>query len=615
MTMCGIVGYAGTEQAAPILLDGLERLEYRGYDSAGIAVLSEEKGLQLRKTKGRLKVLSALVDGGKALEGRMGIGHTRWATHGEPNDVNSHPHLSQNGQIAVVHNGIIENYLEIKEFLVTKGVHFCSDTDTEVVAQLLEYFYLQNGGNIMAAVYTVLDRIEGAYALGILCKDLPDSFIAARKDAPLLLGYGENCKFIASDVTAIIKHTRDVSYMEDGEVAVVSAGEIKVYDALGQPVEKEHSFIDWDVSAAEKGGYAHFMFKEIMEQPEAVRKTVSPRLKDGRVCFEELSLSEDYIRGLKKIFIVACGSSYHVGVVAKYNMERMLRRPVDVMLASEFRYADPLVDQDTLVIVISQSGETLDTMAALREAKKLGARILSVVNVVGSSIARESDDVLYTWAGPEIAVATTKAYSTQLVLLDMLGLYFADIIGSVSKEEYARLAEELQALPAKMEKVLENTEEIKYLASRYFNHASVFYIGRNLDYALGLEGSLKLKEISYIHSEAYASGELKHGTISLIEDGTLVVALGTYTPLFDKALSNIIEVKARGADIVALTTESRRGDMEKTVENVLTVPDTHIILQPSLGIVPLQLFAYYVALQRGCDIDKPRNLAKSVTVE
>ena len=613
--MCGIVGYAGTEQAAPILLDGLERLEYRGYDSAGIAVLSEEKGLQLRKTKGRLKVLSALVDGGKALEGRMGIGHTRWATHGEPNDVNSHPHLSQNGQIAVVHNGIIENYLEIKEFLVSKGVHFCSDTDTEVVAQLLEYFYLQNGGNIMAAVYTVLDRIEGAYALGILCKDLPDSFIAARKDAPLLLGYGEDCKFIASDVTAIIKHTRDVSYMEDGEVAVVSAGEIRVYDALGQPVEKEHSFIDWDVSAAEKGGYAHFMFKEIMEQPDAVRKTISPRLKDGRVCFEELSLDDAYIRGLKKIFIVACGSSYHVGVVAKYNMERLMRRPVDVMLASEFRYSDPLVDQDTLVIVISQSGETLDTMAALREAKSLGARILSVVNVVGSSIARESDDVLYTWAGPEIAVATTKAYSTQLVLLDMLGLYFADIIGSVGKEDYARLVEELQTLPAKMEKVLENTEEIKYLASRYFNHSSVFYIGRNLDYALGLEGSLKLKEISYIHSEAYASGELKHGTISLIEDGTLVVALGTYTPLFEKALYNIIEVKARGADIVALTTESRRSDMEKTVENVLTVPDTHIILQPSLGIVPLQLFAYYVALQRGCDIDKPRNLAKSVTVE
>ena len=613
--MCGIVGYAGTEQAAPILLDGLERLEYRGYDSAGIAVLSEEKGLQLRKTKGRLKVLSALVDGGKALEGRMGIGHTRWATHGEPNDVNSHPHLSQNGQIAVVHNGIIENYLEIKEFLVSKGVHFCSDTDTEVVAQLLEYFYLQNGGNIMAAVYTVLDRIEGAYALGILCRDLPDSFIAARKDAPLLLGYGEDCKFIASDVTAIIKHTRDVSYMEDGEVAVVSAGEIRVYDALGQPVEKEHSFIDWDVSAAEKGGYAHFMFKEIMEQPDAVRKTISPRLKDGRVCFEELSLDDAYIRGLKKIFIVACGSSYHVGVVAKYNMERLMRRPVDVMLASEFRYSDPLVDQDTLVIVISQSGETLDTMAALREAKSLGARILSVVNVVGSSIARESDDVLYTWAGPEIAVATTKAYSTQLIVLDMLGLYFADVIGNIGPEEYSLIVSELQTLPAKMESVLDNTEEIKYLASRYFNHSSVFYIGRNLDYALGLEGSLKLKEISYIHSEAYAAGELKHGTISLIEDGTLVVALGTYTPLFDKALSNIIEVKARGADIVALTTQSRSADMAKTVDNVLSIPDTHILLQPSLGIVPLQLFAYYVALQRGCDIDKPRNLAKSVTVE
>ncbi len=613
--MCGIVGYAGGEQAAPILLDGLERLEYRGYDSAGVAVLSKDRGLQVRKTKGRLKVLSALVDGGRALDGCMGIGHTRWATHGEPNDINSHPHLSQNGQIAVVHNGIIENYVEIKEFLISQGVHFRSDTDTEVVAQLLEYFYNHNGGDIMAAVYKVLDRIEGAYALGILCRDLPDSFIAARKDAPLLLGYGEGCSFIASDVTAIIKHTRDVSYMEDGEVAVVSADGIKVYTALGQPVEKEHSFIDWDVSAAEKGGYAHFMFKEIMEQPEAIRKTVFPRIRDGRICFEELSLDREYIRNLKKIFIVACGSSYHVGVVAKYNLERLLRRPVDVMLASEFRYADPLVDKDTLVIVISQSGETLDTMAALREAKKLGARILSVVNVVGSSIARESDDVLYTWAGPEIAVATTKAYSTQLIVLDMLGLYFADVIGSIGEEGYSLIVSELQALPAKMESVLENTEEIKYLASRYFNHSSVFYIGRNLDYALGLEGSLKLKEISYIHSEAYASGELKHGTISLIEDGTLVVALGTYTPLFDKALSNIIEVKARGADIVALTTESRSGDMAKTVENVLSVPDTHIILQPSLGIVPLQLFAYYVALQRGCDIDKPRNLAKSVTVE
>ena len=612
--MCGIVGYVGQEQAAPILLDGLEHLEYRGYDSAGIAVLSDRLGLQVKKTKGRLKVLSALVDGGRTLDGVLGIGHTRWATHGEPNDINSHPHLSEDHRIAVVHNGIIENYVEIKEFLISQGVHFRSETDTEVVAQLLEYYYKQDG-DIMASVYRVLHRIEGAYALGILCADLPDAFIAARKDAPLLLGYGEGCNFIASDVTAVIKHTREVSYMEDGEVALVCADGIRVFNALGQPVEKEHSFIDWDVSAAEKGGYAHFMFKEILEQPEAVRKTISPRLKDHRICFEELDMDPEYIRGLHKIFIVACGSSYHVGMVGKYNLERLLRRPVDVMLASEFRYADPLVDENTLVIVISQSGETLDTMAALREARKLGARILSIVDVVGSSIARESDDVLYTWAGPEIAVATTKAYSTQLVLLDMLGVYFAEVIGSISPAEYQLIVEELQALPPKMDAVLENTEDIKYLASRYFNHDSVFYIGRNLDYALGLESSLKLKEISYVHSEAYASGELKHGTISLIEDGTLVVALGTYTPLFEKAMSNIVEVKARGADIVALTTESRREEMRKTVENVLTVPDAHVILEPSLGIIPMQLFAYYVALQRGCDIDKPRNLAKSVTVE
>ena len=514
----------------------------------------------------------------------------------------------------MVHNGIIENYVEIKELLISQGVHFRSETDTEVVAQLLEYYYKQSG-DIMAAVYRMLDRIEGAYALGIMSADMPDSFIAARKDAPLLLGYGEHCNFIASDVTAVIKHTRDIAYMDDGEVALVTAESIRVFNALGQSVEKKHSYVDWDVSAAEKGGYAHFMFKEIMEQPEAVRKTISPRIKDGRICFEELKLDRDYIQGMKKIFIVACGSSYHVGMVGRYNLERLLRRPVEVMLASEFRYADPLVDKDTLVVVISQSGETLDTMAALRGAKALGARILSIVNVVGSSIARESDDVLYTWAGPEIAVATTKAYSTQLVLLNMPGLYFAQVTGSVTEEEYSAAVSELQALPEKMESVLQNTEEIKYLASRYFNHDSIFFIGRNLDYALGLEGSLKLKEISYIHCEAYASGELKHGTISLIEKGTLVVALCTYAPLFDKSVSNIVEVKARGADIVALTTGSRSAELKKTVDNILTIPDTHVIFQPSLGVIPLQLFAYYVALQRGCDIDKPRNLAKSVTVE
>ncbi len=612
--MCGIVGYAGREQAAPILLDGLERLEYRGYDSAGIAVLSENAGLQVKKAKGRLKVLSAMVDGGRSVDGFIGVGHTRWATHGEPNYINSHPHTSEQGKIALVHNGIIENYVEIKDFLTSRGVHFCSDTDTEVVAQLLEYYYLISG-DLLGSVYKVLDRIEGAYALGILCADMPDSFIAARKDAPLLLGYGDGCNFIASDVTAIIKHTRDISYMDDGEVAVVTADEIQVFDALGQPVEKQHSYVDWDVSAAEKGGYAHFMFKEIMEQPEAVRKTISPRIKNKLIEFEELSLSDEYIASLSKIFIIACGSSYHVGMVGRYNLERLLRKPVEVMLASEFRYADPLVDEHTLVVVISQSGETLDSMAALREAKSLGARILSIVNVVGSSIARESDDVLYTWAGPEIAVATTKAYSTQLVLLDMFGVWLAKKTGSIKPSDYALIVEELLALPEKMESVLENIDEIKYLASRYFNHNSVFYIGRNLDYALGLEGSLKLKEISYIHSEAYAAGELKHGTISLIEEGTLVVALCTYAPLFDKAVSNIVEVQARGADVIALTTEGRRRQMGKTVENVLTVPDTHLILQPSLGVIPLQLFAYYVALQRGCDIDKPRNLAKSVTVE
>ena len=612
--MCGIVGYIGTEQAAPILLDGLARLEYRGYDSAGIAVVSPEHVLQVKKSKGRLQVLRDLVEGGRPIEGCIGLGHTRWATHGEPNDVNSHPHVSQNGRVAVVHNGIIENYLEIKEFLLAQGVRFCSDTDTEVVAQLLEY-YFNDCSNILDAMYRLLDRIEGAYALGVICTDEPDRFIAARKDAPLLLGYGEGCGFIASDVTALIAHTRDVAYLDDGEVAVVTKDGITVTDALRRPVEKEHHHIDWDVSAAEKGGYPHFMLKEIFEQPEALRKTIFPRVHGGRIAFEELKFTPEALRRARRIYIVACGSSYHVGMLGKYNLERLLRIPVETVLASEFRYCDPLVDETTLVLVISQSGETLDTMAALREAKARGAYIISIVNVVGSSIARESDDVLYTWAGPEIAVATTKAYSTQLALLDLLGLYFADELGSITRQEYDEIVEQLLTVPGKMETILADTEPLQCLAAHYFNHDSVFFIGRNLDYALGLEGSLKLKEISYIHSEAYASGELKHGTISLIVPGTLVVALGLYGPLFDKAMSNVIEVQARGADILALTTESHAAEMRKITEHVLVVPDTHAMLQPSLGVVPLQLFAYYVALQRGCDIDKPRNLAKSVTVE
>ena len=612
--MCGIVGYIGSEQAAPLLLDGLSRLEYRGYDSAGIAVVSARHELQIYKAKGRLQVLSDLIDGGKNISGCIGLGHTRWATHGAPSDVNSHPHVSEHGKFAVIHNGIIENYVEIKEFLLAQGATFKSETDTEVVAQLLEFYYNESG-DFFEAVGRVLRRIEGAYALGMLCADCPDRIIAARKDAPLLLGYGEGCSFLASDVTAIIKHTREVSYMEDGEMAVLTADGIQVYNAMQQPIEKPRAHIEWEVSAAEKGGYPHFMLKEIMEQPEALRRAILPRLRGGEVALDDLKLTDEQLKGFSRVFIVACGSSYHVGMIGKYNLEHLLRRPVEVALASEFRYCDPIVDEHTLVIIISQSGETLDTMAALREAKRRGAYILSIVNVVGSSIARESDDVLYTWAGPEIAVATPKAYSTQLAVLDMIGLHFGRVLGSVSGEEYAAAVEALSRLPELAEQALACREEVQKYAALHFNHDSVFFIGRNLDYALGLEGSLKLKEISYIHSEAYASGELKHGTISLIEEGTLVIALGTYGPLFEKAMSNVVEVKARGAEVLALTTESRRAEMAKTVDSVLTIPDTVDMLLPSLGVIPLQLLSYYIALQRGCDIDKPRNLAKSVTVE
>lgn len=611
--MCGIVGYIGKEQAAPILLEGLSRLEYRGYDSAGMAVYDQNRGtLSVHKAKGRLKVLADQLQNGAAVKGTVGIGHTRWATHGAPSDVNSHPQVSQSGKIAVVHNGIIENYGELKSFLMGKGVSFLSDTDTEVVAQLIEYFYQ---GDLLKAVGQVLHRIQGAYALGILCADYPDQIIAVRKDSPLILGYGDGCNFLASDVTAIIKHTRQVGYMEDGELAVLTREGIQCYDRLLEPVDKEISYVDWEIDAAEKGGYEHFMFKEIMEQPQALRRAILPRIREGEVCFEDFGLSQDYVRAMSKVYIVACGSSYHVGMVGKYVLERLTRRPVEVALASEFRYMDPIVDGSTLVVVISQSGETLDTMAALREAKRLGAKVLSIVNVVGSSIARESDEVLYTWAGPEIAVATTKGYSTQLAVLDLLALWFARVLGTVAPEEYHTILDEMTRLPDKMERVLAERDSIQYFASHWFNHNSIFFMGRNLDYALGLEGSLKLKEISYIHSEAYASGELKHGTISLVEEGTLVVALGTYNRLFEKAMSNVVEVKARGADVLALTTESHSGEMAKTADGVMTIPDTHELLLPSLGVVPLQLFAYYVALMRGCDIDKPRNLAKSVTVE
>ena len=610
--MCGIVGFIGEQEAAPILLEGLARMEYRGYDSAGLAVLDAGKGLQVVKAKGRLKVLNEKVDGGKKMFGTVGVGHTRWATHGEPSDANSHPLLSDSGRIAVVHNGIIENYMEIKEFLQEKGVVFHSDTDTEVVAQLLDYYYR---GDILDAVQKVLHRIEGSYGLGIICSEHPEQFIAARKDSPLVLGYGDGFNMMASDVTALIKYTRDVSYMENGEIAVLTRQGIQVYNLLLEPVEKEHSTVDWDISDAEKGGYEHFMFKEIMEQPKAIRKTITPRIKDDRVVLDDIDLSADYVKNISKFYIIACGSSYHVGMVGKYVLEKMLRKPVEVALASEFRYCSPIVDKNTLVIVISQSGETLDTMEALREAKRLGGRTLAIVNVVGSSIAKEADDVIYTWAGPEIAVATTKAYSTQLAVLDLLCLYLADLLGSIAPEEYTEILTELTRIPDKLKEVLEQKERIQQYASQFFNHDSIFFIGRNLDYAIGLEASLKLKEISYIHSEAYAAGELKHGTISLIEQGTLVIALATYGQLFDKAVSNMIEVQSRGATVLGLTDTAHEEALGKHANAIITVPETHPLLMPSLAVVPMQLFAYYVALSRGCDIDKPRNLAKSVTVE
>ena len=559
-------------------------------------------------------MLRGLTHEGEDLPGTMGIGHTRWATHGEPNDSNAHPHVSSSGRIALVHNGIIENYAELKGQLLHKGYQFQSETDSEVVVQLLDY-YFEQCGDIVKAVQQMLDAVEGAYALGIVCADAPDRLIAVRKDAPLLLGFGEGENFIASDVTAIIRHTRDIAYMEDGEMAILTAEGITVYNRRMEEVKKRHHHVDWEIDAAEKGGYAHFMLKEIFEQPRAVREATAARIQSGRVVLQDLTMTPEEIRNIGRIIVIACGSSYHVGMVGKYNLEKLLRRNVEVVLASEFRYSDPIVSRGDLVIAISQSGETLDTMAALREAKKRGARVLSIVNVVGSSIARESDDVLYTWAGPEIAVATTKAYSTQMAVLNLLGLYFGDIMGTVTKETYSAVLRDMLKLPEYIESILENAEEIQQVAKQIADNETVFFIGRNLDYALSLEGSLKLKEISYIHSEAYASGELKHGTISLIEDGSLVVALGTYGPLFDKAMSNVVEVQARGARVLALTTEEHAEEMKKRVPMVLTIPKVADMLLPQLGVVPLQLLAYYIALERGCDIDKPRNLAKSVTVE
>ena len=608
--MCGIVGYIGDNQAAPILLEGLEKLEYRGYDSAGVAVFSEN-GIRVAKAKGRLRVLSELIEGGKAVAGTLGIGHTRWATHGAPSDINSHPQTSEGGKFAVVHNGIIENYLYLKNHLMRRGVQFVSETDTEVVAQMLEYY---DRGDILETIAKVISKVEGSYALGIISTEYPDRLFCVRKDSPLIIGVGAGENFIASDIPAILSHTRDIYRLKDNEIAVLTRDAVEFFNPDAEPVEKTIEHIEWDIEAAEKGGYEHFMMKEICEQPKAVRDTIAPRIRNGRVVLDDITLTAEQLRNFTKICIVACGTAYHVGVVAKYAFEELLRIPVEVDVASEFRYRKPIIDERTLMIIISQSGETADTLAALREAKRAGCRVLSIVNVVGSTIANESDDVIYTWAGPEISVASTKAYSTQLAVIYLLTLYIGEKLGRLSAEELDRYIDELQQIPELIEKMLAHKENIQFFASRYFNAGDMYFIGRNVDYAASLEASLKLKEISYIHSEAYAAGELKHGPISLIEDGTLVIALATDGRLFDKMMSNIREVKARGAVVLGLATEDRTEIAEQT-DMVFYIPKISPFMLPSLSVIPMQLFAYYVASMKGCDIDKPRNLAKSVTVE
>ncbi len=609
--MCGIVGYIGREQAAPVLLNGLKRLEYRGYDSSGVAVHSDGS-LRVVKAKGRLDVLDGLLEQGTKLPGTVGIGHTRWATHGAPSDINSHPQTSDGGLFAVVHNGIIENYLHLKNHLTRRGVDFVSDTDTEVVAQMLEYYYK---GDVLEAIRQVTERVQGSYALGIICADCPEKVFAVRKDSPLIVGLGEGESFIASDVTAILSYTRRICRLQDREIAVLEQDRVSFYDPELYPIEKPAEQVEWDVASAEKGGYEHFMMKEICEQPEALRKTISPRLQDGKVVLDDVCLSREQITRLSRVYIVACGTSYHVGAVAKYAFEKLLRLPIEVDVASEFRYRDPVLDERTLVIIISQSGETADTLAALREAKRQGARTLAIVNVVGSTIANEANDVLYTWAGPEIAVASTKAYSTQLAVVYLIALYMAQELQALPPEELDGYLQELQRLPELAEKCLEDKETIQYFASQYFNAKDMYFIGRNVDYAASLEASLKLKEISYIHSEAYTAGELKHGPISLMEEGTLVIAICTCRRLFEKMMANIKEVKARGAVVLGITTQELADTLAQEADWQFCVPRTADFMLPSMSILPLQLFAYYAASMKGCDIDKPRNLAKSVTVE
>ena len=612
--MCGIVGYVGSQQAAPILLDGLSKLEYRGYDSAGLAVRNGTEETEVIKAKGRLKVLFEKTNGGTAVPGTCGIGHTRWATHGEPSENNAHPHMSDDGNVVAVHNGIIENYQELKNKLLRKGYTFYSETDTEVAVKLIDYYYKKYEGTPVDAINHSLVRIRGSYALAVMFKDYPEEIYVARKDSPMILGVGDGESFIASDVPAILKYTRNVYYIGNLEMAKVSKEEITFYNLDGEEIQKEMKTIEWDAEAAEKAGYEHFMMKEIHEQPRAVKDTLNSVLKDRKFDLTDIGLAEEDIRRTSQIYIVACGSAYHVGMVAQYVIEDLVKIPVRVELASEFRYRKPILDPNGLVIIISQSGETADSLAALRETKAQGIRTLGIVNVVGSSIAREADKVFYTLAGPEISVATTKAYSTQLMASYILAIEFAKVKNTITEEQYENYIAELQAIPEKIEKIIEDKERIQWFAAKQANAKDAFFVGRGIDYAICMEGSLKMKEISYVHSEAYAAGELKHGTISLIEDGTLVIGVLTQPELYEKTISNMVECKSRGAYLMGLTTYGNYS-IEDTADFVVYIPKTDEHFEASLAVIPLQLMGYYVSVAKGLDVDKPRNLAKSVTVE
>ena len=610
--ICGIVGYVGNKNAKDIVIDGLKKLEYRGYDSAGIAIVRDGK-LEVKKHVGGIANLENLI-GDDPMTSHIAIGHTRWATHGVPSDVNAHPHVSQDGKIAIVHNGIIENYVDLKQELAEKHrIEFKTETDSEVIAQLIGVIY-EEKKDLLESVFEAVDRMRGAYAIVAIAEDEPDKMVAVRKDAPLIVGLGKKSNFVASDIPALLKYVKEIYLIENNETVLVTADQVTIFDEDKNKVDREVFHVTWDVDAAEKEGYEHFMLKEMYEQPKAILDTFSPRIKGNDIVIEELGMSDEEIKAIRKIMIVACGSAYHAGVTAKYVMEGMARIPVETDLASEFRYRDPIMGDGTLVVIISQSGETADSLAALREAKQRGAKVLGIVNVVGSSIAREADNVMYTWAGPEIAVATTKAYSSQLIALYLLAMKFAFVRGKITDSEMRGYIEDLQKLPEQVELLLNNKNRIQKFANRYLAAREVFFIGRGIDYAISMEGSLKLKEISYIHSEAYAAGELKHGTISLIEEGTLVTAILTQKELYKKSISNIVEVRTRGAFVLAITNEGNH-EIEKAADYVVYIPQTNRYFANSLAIIPLQLFGYYISVGRGCDVDKPRNLAKSVTVE